>query len=78
MRDNSRVKKTKTKSIGKGSRRRKSTTSLRMLRILSILLILFLLPTIALFLGVESPDVWKFMSGIGNSLAIIYLARSLR
>src|SRR5689334_20820320 len=75
MCNKTRIKKTISRKRKKGSRyrRRNSTTSLRILYTL-ILFGDFILAGIALFLRIEAPGVWAFLSGIG-SLALTNILR---
>ena len=76
-----RVKKTKSRKPKRNSRyrRRISTTSLRILYAFLILVGALILAGIALFLRIETPSAWKFLSNIGSWLVLIYIVgRNLR
>src|SRR5690349_6962495 len=69
------VKKTKVRKPKRVSRHRRriSTTALRILYPCLILFATFILAEIALFLRVETPGVWEFLSSISSSLVLIYI-----
>ena len=73
------AKKPKVKRGKRVSRHpRKLTASPRILYIFLILFGALVLGGIALFLRIDTPFVWVFLSGIGNWLALTILARNLR
>ena len=75
-----RAKKTKIKRTKRVSHRRrsKSTAYLRMFYIVLIVFVTLALAGIAIFFRIETPYVWAFLSGIGNWLVLVNLARNLK